>query len=204
MLAPEPRHVANVVGARQIDIFVDTACALLSTGHVVCWSPSEEYPAGSPRPSREVPGLVQAQQIALGSYFGCAVLTDGGVSCWGNGNMGELGRQVEPFVAHPAARVPGLSGMAQVVASGHTACARSVDGVVSCWGRNMACELGVKKRKVGDLSERPLVVEGLEPSQKLSFNGRVVCSLSRTGNLTCWGGCLADNDNDPSVRLPTD
>jgi hypothetical protein len=68
----------------------------------------------------------------------------------------------------------------------------------------MACELGVKKRKVGDLSEHPLVVEGLEPSQKLSFNGRMVCSLSKAGNLTCWGECLDVEDNDPSVRLPPD
>jgi hypothetical protein len=107
-------------------------------------------------------------------------------------------------VEHPATRVPGLSRIAQVVANAHTACARSVDGVVSCWGRNMACELGVKKRKVGDLSEHPLVVEGLEPSQKLSFDGTVVCSLSKAGNLTCWGGCLDVSDNDPNVRLPSD
>jgi hypothetical protein len=97
-----------------------------------------------------------------------------------------------------------MTHMAQVVAGGNTACARSVAGVVSCWGRNMACELGIKKRKVGDLSEHPLVVEGLEPSQKLSFHGSVVCSLSKAGNLTCWGGCLDIDDNDPNVRLPTD
>jgi alpha-tubulin suppressor-like RCC1 family protein len=78
--------------------------------------------------------------------------------CRGFGGWGQLGdgkslNRVDSWVT-----VAGLGEFDQLLATGHTTCARLRNGGVACWGYNSAGQLGDGTKQP---SERPLMVNGL-------------------------------------------
>ncbi|HRE88744.1 MAG TPA: RCC1 domain-containing protein, partial [Myxococcota bacterium] len=67
---------------------------------------------------------------------------DGRVHCWGDGRDHRLGNGMELSSRVPL-QVPGVRGVARVVAGGRVTCALRTEGEVLCWG-------GLERRTVGD------------------------------------------------------
>jgi alpha-tubulin suppressor-like RCC1 family protein len=164
------------------------ACALRSTGAVVCWGENANAQLGDGTidahgqcvcRGRNIPGDVAnladgAASIAAGFGHACAVTTEGAVSCWG------FIPGTSRFVAGipiPVA-VVGLRGRANAVAAGngHT-CAIITGGAIQCWGSNSAGELGtgevptVQNCFAVACSLKPVSVVGFGPAMPAAGGG---------------------------------
>lgn len=111
---PTPRRIADVKGAKQIDIGAlgDHGCAVLASGKVRCWG--EPMALGlfavtsvtnardkSDVPSRLLAGVDDAQKVSFGGRHACILHASGGVSCWGDNTHDQVGSATPPFSATP-------------------------------------------------------------------------------------------------------
>lgn len=127
--SPVPVPVTGLAsGAASVSVGTQSACALTTSGGVLCWGNNVDGQLGDnsttnspvPVPVTGLAGGVAA--ISVGGQAGCAVTTAGGVECWG-------------FGAGPVpAPVPGLtSGVTAVSVGIDDACAVTAGGGVVCW-----------------------------------------------------------------------
>jgi alpha-tubulin suppressor-like RCC1 family protein len=85
---------------------------------------------------------------------------------------------------------------AEIHASGHTTCARRINGTVWCWGNNSEGAVGD-----GTLMDRasPVQVAGIANAVAISGSFHHVCALRSDHTLWCWGsnesGALGDGTN---------
>ncbi len=89
-----------------------------------------------------IPRLSEVRRISAGDTFACAA-SAGSAYCWGRSEVGALGNgsdQEEPVLLSvpPATTEP----VVDVATSNATACARTVDRNVHCWGDNTKGQLG--------------------------------------------------------------
>jgi alpha-tubulin suppressor-like RCC1 family protein len=119
--------------------------------------------------------------VAVGAGFGCALDEDGAVSCWGNGDRGQLGRDV--VGDHPPTVVPVPSSVQVVAGRGH-ACSLDGDGAVWCWGDDGAGQLGDGG---GPSRWSPAVIAGVPPMRWLAAEHDRTCGLTVDGAAWCWG-----------------
>jgi alpha-tubulin suppressor-like RCC1 family protein len=90
---------ARIGGATQFTSISpwNPACAVTSTGTVMCWGINVNGQTGAPAGATlvdptTVPGLTGVSSVACGADFTCAVTNANlGVMCWGNDNLGQLG-----------------------------------------------------------------------------------------------------------------
>jgi alpha-tubulin suppressor-like RCC1 family protein len=138
-----------------------------------------------------------ADQLALGGEFGC-VVEAGVVSCWGANLHGQLGRGVTSPRETTRAPVSSLPPIAQLAVAATTACARTTDGRVFCWGSNESGQLGATEPQ---LSATPLEVPLPVPIAKLASHSDFVLALGSDGRLFGWGndseGTLGRGDDNP-------
>jgi hypothetical protein len=190
-------------------------CAIIPSGEVVCFPVagpiihSGELGAGlgddvtttgvvpvrlAPR-SDELGGLPGAVQLAAsmngaGASF-CAVLGVGRVFCWGYGGDGILGTgsDADASYAQPVRQRGGapFEGVAEVRLGERSACARTVDGAVWCWGDNHLGQLGVVDPMIdGDLFPRRVELPA-RATRLATEPGDTFCAILEDDRVACWG-----------------
>lgn len=63
-------------------------------------------------------------------------------------------------------------------------CALLADGIVKCWGRNNASQLG---SAIVDYSASPVAVPGVANAKAISAAGQHSCAVLSDGSMQCWG-----------------
>jgi alpha-tubulin suppressor-like RCC1 family protein len=199
-------------------------CALLADGTVRCWGLNNQGQIGQPVPADAgpiprnakpvaVPGVTGAVEVSAGGYlaeasFTCARGGDGTVRCWGDNQYGELGGGAitDAGVATPVS-VEGLSGATQLASGAAHTCAILAGGGVTCWGSNMAGELGRPIPDGGTQFLPPGPFEGLSgASSRVSGGLTTTCILAADGTVSCAGsndyGILSDPDAGENSAKP--
>ena len=140
-------------------------------------------------PTIAVLNITNPTVISSGNNHACAIAA-GQLSCWGHGIYGQLGDGLTASTSTPVAalNVPGAGAVTSVKAGGYHTCAIR-GGVVSCWGRNDAGQLGD-----GSLTTRLVPTRVSLPSAAVAiavtrrspgFGG--TCAILDTGAVYCWG-----------------
>lgn len=195
-----PTTVLNSVDVVSVAAGNNHACALQSTGRVLCWGDNTSGQLGnntttSRRVWGSVASLTDAVEIAAGANHTCARRADGTVVCWGNNSAGQLGDGTISNRLVPTA-VP-LVADARALAAGslHT-CAAVGTGGVLCWGNNAFGQLGI-----GSLANqaRATPVSGLTEVSELAAGQDFTCARWGGGNVSCWGNNSAGQLGDGST-----
>lgn len=188
------------------------ACALTSTGKVLCWGANNFGQLGdgtnlarsTPRPVVGLDHDVVA--IAVGDQHGCALDSVGSVLCWGANSHGQLGNGSNDPSSIPVA-AGGIGGNGLAIAAGalHT-CAINTSGGLYCWGANVTGQLGIGSTSFG--ANAPVAVNGLSSGvTAIAAGGLHTCAISTGGVPRCWGynstGALGDGSftDRPSPTL---
>jgi hypothetical protein len=113
-----------------------------------CWGRNDDGQLGDlttitrPLPTQVIALKASVAKVAAGSGHTCARMNDGMLFCWGKNDSGQLGNGTTFSTSWPVqANVIGAS-VAEVVAGGEHTCARTNDGMLFCWGKNSAGQLG--------------------------------------------------------------
>lgn len=195
---PEP--VLGIQDAVQVSAGTDHACALLRSGHVMCWGDNftGELGDGKTGGSRDrpvaVPGLNDAVQVSAGYYDTCAVLLGGSVDCWGDGLDGDLGDGSTSWMVDRPEPVSGISSAVQVTAGDQHTCALLSTGKVVCWGYNGLGELGdgisrgPARCDSDPCSTVPVQVHGIgHVTQITAQSSGETCAILANRHVECWG-----------------
>lgn len=92
-----PFSVSGISDAQHISVGADFACAIRTSGAVVCWGRNDRGQLGDGTTStndspQSVDGITDAVAIASGAAHTCALRESGDVYCWGDDQHGQLGR----------------------------------------------------------------------------------------------------------------
>ncbi|HHH31390.1 MAG TPA: hypothetical protein ENK57_24000, partial [Polyangiaceae bacterium] len=183
------------------------ACAVRSTGQVLCWGGNNYGKLGDGTTSdRATPVEIEvppgAAQVRPGALHTCAVTRDGQVLCWGGNDYGQLGDGTTSE-RHAPTSVAGIADAVEIGSGEYHTCARRATGAVLCWGRNADGQLGD-----GSTTDRhsPSEVAGITDAVQLAVGGFHTCALRATGATVCWGsnsnGQLAVTGADRPVPTP--
>jgi alpha-tubulin suppressor-like RCC1 family protein len=175
-------------------------CVRKGNGTVWCWGAG--FLGDGTIDQRSTPGQVTAlgnnvAQISTGGSAACARKTDGSVWCWGSNQFGIIGDGSTTDRLTPV-QVTGLGlTVAEVSVGDVFACARTIDGNVSCWGTNDHGQLGD-----GSTADHltPAVVVGLgKAAVQISANGGHACAVRVDNQLACWGSNFDGEVGDGTV-----
>lgn len=125
------------------------ACAIAG-GKLHCWGNNKAGTLCTGVPNSEgSPAVVEIhesslpQRVTVSAGSTCVRLTDGRVQCCGDTKRGQVGETDAGAIQRTLVTVSALDGHAvQVAASDTTICALIQGGTVSCWGGNVAGQLG--------------------------------------------------------------
>lgn len=155
--------VVTVKGLTDVDTIVeggdDTHCARTRAGKWFCWGANGDGQLGLGTTSDaltpvEVPIAADAVAVAIGGRHLCYALASGVVRCAGFNDVGQLGdgtraaRTTFGDVAGALAPIASLSAshcgkcFSGSTYVGRTTCALHTTGKISCWGQNLANQLG--------------------------------------------------------------
>lgn len=139
------------------------------------------------------------KRIASGDAHTCVLTGQNKVRCWGDNTYGQLGygntldvgatSTLLTFHAGDVALPPG-DPVAQMVAGNNHTCALLRSGLVMCWGRNHAGQLGYNRTdNLGD--GEPVTSFGFvtlgDLATKIAAGGDHTCAILQSGALRCWG-----------------
>jgi alpha-tubulin suppressor-like RCC1 family protein len=175
-------------------------CATLSTGAIRCWGNNEYGQLGyghmenlGDDPS-EVGDDISIQggvaRVLAGGHHTCALMSDGSVRCWGRGDFGQLGNNSMAMLTSPASTgvLLGSAIVRQLSSEDHHNCAVLTTGVARCWGRSSDGQIGYGTlENLGDDPQDMIVNLPLQDMDMAIAGGSHSCSLSRGGEVTCWG-----------------
>jgi alpha-tubulin suppressor-like RCC1 family protein len=182
-------------GVADVSVGSDFACALESSGGVLCWGDGTSGALGNgqlavnPVPV-QVHGLTSGvSTISAGATSVSAVLSDGTVLAWGNAADGELGNGSAEYDAGVTSlsggsstvpvKVKGLSGPPISISTGQAPCVATTAGGVECWG--LVAENALAPVPVSALDGVGAVTTGGSQSSRL-----FACAISM-GDVWCWG-----------------
>lgn len=171
------------------------SCAI-ADGRAYCWGRNNFGQLGDGSFSnRTVPVLVQAltqvTQIAVGQNNSCAV-NAGRAYCWGyggdlvNGDGGTATRST-PHPVHDSSGPLQGKTVVQVAVGQLSACARTSEGRVACWGLN-----GQGQLASGNFNHSPTPVAAVGPMSGQTVTGidagpLGLCATTSAGTGYCWG-----------------
>jgi alpha-tubulin suppressor-like RCC1 family protein len=145
---PTPVPVAGVSDAVQVTSGSNYACALRSSGAILCWGINQHGQLGNGFVSKmgvpvatSVVAVDDAIMIAGGDSHGCAVHAGGELSCWGWNHQGQLGDGTTTDSTVPVA-VVGIHDVIRVVAGDAHSCAETASQGLWCWGADGSGQLG--------------------------------------------------------------
>jgi alpha-tubulin suppressor-like RCC1 family protein len=172
----------NGLGSNVASVVVgqDHACALTSSGGVVCWGANARGQLGNGGTTASlvpvaVTGLASGvASISAGYFTTCAVTTSGAVKCWGVDTPADAA-SMDSWGSLTPATIPSLdSGVASASAGGFLfgSCAVSTGGIVKCWGYD-STELD----PISEMTSGAMVAAGWD----------FACGLTTTGGVRCWG-----------------
>jgi alpha-tubulin suppressor-like RCC1 family protein len=123
----------------------------------------------------------------------CIRLSDGRAYCWGANIHGELGdgtTATTPRTAPTTAvDISGLGAVkiVQLVAAQNARCARTDDGSVWCWGRNVNGLLGINDPDGNTELFVPTKVNVLSTAAALDMSHHLACAVDGAKHVLCWG-----------------
>lgn len=186
-MAPAP--VPGVSDAVALDAGSTFACAVKSTGELLCWGTETLIPLDASFKERRAPahavlGVNDAVRVAIGSGHMCILRRDRSASCWGSNDEGALGDGTREQRTVPTA-VLNLGSTRQIAAGRH-ACALRSNGEPYCWGFNASGELGDGTTVTRLFATRVASLEGIRfIDTNLWTDGG--CAVGAKGSVACWG-----------------
>lgn len=190
-LRPAPEPPAQPRGEVALIDAGGHSCAVTTGGGVRCWGNNKDGQLGvGDTRERVYPSAVSGldsgiRSVSVGSHATCALSVAGDVRCWGLNSSGQIGDKTTKTRTKPVP-VSGLSsGVAAISVGGDHACALSVSGAVSCWGKNRAGQLGDGTTK--NRTQRTRVSGLTSGVTAIAAGASHTCALSRDGKLRCWG-----------------
>lgn len=199
-----PTSAAGLSGVTAVSGGANGAVALRSDGTVWSWGMSPYIgsadgttPGFSPVPV-QVPGLSGIVGVAGDSLTGYALAGDGTVWSWGNNSVGQLGYVTTAPATTTPAKVPGITGVTQIVATGLDAYVVKSDGTVWAWGDLDDGALGNGSDGNGTQGSIPVQVSGLANVTSVAATAAGfphVIAVESDGSVWQWGQSV----NDQSV-----
>lgn len=176
-------------GLVDLDVAMDSACAVFPNGAVTCWgNGSFGHYTGTNLRSRSVPtaivGVTDAVQVATGTLGACARLGSGGVQCWGASTISLVAEANDSITPQTIA---GLSNVIDIGVGSQFVCALIQGGTVKCWGGNSEGQTGVSPSA---FVATPTTVAGLTNVTKLSVGFATACAIRSDATARCWGSNL--------------
>lgn len=206
-----PVQAIGVSTATSVDVGGTFACAILSTGHAICWGANDKgqlgdgttTPRSKAQPDREVgsnKGTVEGLpllSISAGPSHACSRRASGGVAFWGDNSFSQSGvaaPTTTPFFVSPTDGLPAPDGSfiddaSAVAAGGKHCCAVRAMGVVICWGADDRGQLGDDDIAVGTGKKDFVSVVALPAASPstLTLGDEHTCVRSTIGPVYCWG-----------------
>ena len=217
--------LGNIV---QISTGRQHACALNSSGNVLCWgdgaygrlgnnaTESSSFPVQvvGPDTNNNNSGdgvLGNIVQISGGDSHTCALNSSGNVLCWGDGRNGKLGddstsRKSYPvFVVQSDGSTTPLIGVVQLSTGVAHTCALTSAETVLCWGNGFYGQLGSSSDGANRDAPLAVLTGGEEGDPLLSGITQVAsgashtCALTFDGHVKCWGASYGGALGDNGV-----
>ncbi|HEU4537946.1 MAG TPA: hypothetical protein VFS00_27690, partial [Polyangiaceae bacterium] len=193
---------APLSGVRALSFGDEHACAVVSSGEVLCWGRNHRGQLGDgtdadrlyPAFVEQAPGvrLKGVAALGLGGNQSCAVLSNGQARCWGQASGPQPAGGPNPAYASPLLAAPGvpLAGVREIALSHSFGCARLEGGQARCWGHNHHGQLG--DGSIGTYAEYPQPVLAAPGVPLTGVKGLEVglltsCALLESGQVRCWG-----------------
>jgi len=185
-----PGPVAGLDDAVAIAAGAAQACAVRSTGAVLCWGANDKGQLGRPpgqplvRPT-PVPKIDDATAVTLGAEHGCALRRSGEVFCWGNDAEGQLG----DGAGARGGKVAQLGDATSISAGRAHTCAVRRSGAVACWGANNQGQIGnsAGAAQLKTPLDYPVGVTRVDDATEVAVGPEHGCARKRDGKVACWG-----------------
>jgi alpha-tubulin suppressor-like RCC1 family protein len=190
------------VAVRKVAAGDSHVCVLTPAGSVLCWGDNTYGQLGDGtvlERTAPVQAIASgAAGIGLGGSTSCAVMSTGEVKCWGLGDMGQLGDGLSGAghrqLTGQTVKVVGggsLTGTTQVALGSNYGCALLEGGLVDCWGKNDAGQLGRGVTSPLSAFAVPVVTalggSPLQGATQVTAGGGHACVRMYTNRLKCWG-----------------
>jgi len=185
----ETWEVESGQGIRVFSLGDAHACALRSTGELVCWGSNSRGQLGQGMPSVangavDVEGIVDATAVAVGNQHACAIHDGGRVACWGFNYYASLGDGTRRPSSVPV-DVIGIDDARSIAAGVGQVCAVRANGSLSCWG-GFSIASGVA-RAHWPPSGIPSEIAGPSDVVHVSSSRLATCVQEAAGTVSCLG-----------------
>lgn len=197
--------VVTVKGLSDVDAIVeggdDAHCARTRAGKWFCWGANGDGQfglgtTGDVLTAVEVPIAVDAVAVAIGGRHLCYAPASGAVRCAGFNDVGQLGdgtRASRATFGDVSGTLPSVAALSASHCAkcfsgatyvGRTTCALQADGALSCWGQNLANQLGDGS---GEPQEKPVDATVATGVSQIAVGNYASCVLDAAGKASCWG-----------------
>jgi alpha-tubulin suppressor-like RCC1 family protein len=155
-----------VASASSVALGRQRACALLSSGEVVCWNTND---GNEPGPPQRIEGLRDARSLTMmpASEVACAVTARRTLACWGPAAFG-LPNFPSGWASDRAVEHPSLADVRDVALAQRHYCVLHGGGRVACF------EFG---------NDSP----GLTGAHQIVATDNLTCALTGERGVACWG-----------------
>lgn len=217
--------VAGLPPLASVCLGEDHGCGVTTSGEVACWGSDDFGQLGQGRIANTwnatVPlGGEKVASVSCGGWHSCALTRSGQVACWGRADDAQIGSTLPadqcetPFGRRACQRTPrwveGLEPTKSVALGSRHSCALGKDGLVRCWGSNVAAQIGTavattciadgaipyKRQAHSACATAPTLVPGVVEAKSIAAGGSGTCAIIATKTTTneekspvvCWGG----------------